>query len=456
MFFPWVCFAQNTTSLKITYNLYATDLDNQKESLYSSNPISVSNSEFVDELLEELRNVKSINRVFAEAFSDSLAVIKKPESFIRYVRKNPLKSNSQQINFLVKKLSELDTYKAYFRSYINAGCCINMHQRYREQYVIEVYENNHQTEVYTSRKSLRGARKIPWSDALGTSNFNPNIEKYFFKLIGSKKGYEKILTGERLKNYLVNEIANYYESYLRDLSAYEYYSYFNGLSADFEIMKIGNAGGSTGIYLDGEKYYYARLRSKSFLPQVDLMFYASKRGNNLYTSDSLLADYQDIANKVQDVSFIAEFLAKSNSTRLSLFYFDNKPINTYIVDLFNANPEKWLKYDTFLTLKKSFEDADSLPSYVNEDAERVSKELYTGCNYRFDKDFAENSIMFQLRDSERGEYSTWILLPDDSVLLYSMQGERVLQYHYSDFGKFKGVQTPCVLFNKAGEIIDSR
>lgn len=353
-------------------------------------------------------------------------------------------------------MGELDTYKAYFSSYISAGCCIHMHQRYREQYVIEVYENNRQAEVYTSRKSLRGARKIPWSDTLGTSNYNPNIEKYFFKLIGSKKGYEKILTGERLTNYLVNEIANYYESYLRDLSAYDYYRYFNALSAEFEIMKIGSAGGITGIYLGGGKYYYARLRSKSFLSQVDLFFYASKRGNNLYTPDSLLADYQHIADKVQDVTFIVEFLEKNKSTGLSLYYFDNKPINTYVVDLFNANPKRWLMHDRFLALKKGFENADSLPSYVNEDAERVSKELYTGCNYRFEKDFVENSIMFQLRDSERRECSTWILLPDDSVLLYSMQGEKVLQYHYSDFGKFKGLQRPCVLFNKTGAIIDSR
>lgn len=37
-----------------------------------------------------------------------------------------------------------------------------------------------------------------------------------------------------------------------------------------------------------------------------------------------------------------------------------------------------------------------------------------------------------------------------------MQGEKVLDFEYSEFGKSKGLQYPCVLFDLMGNIIDRK
>jgi hypothetical protein len=96
------------------------------------------------------------------------------------------------------------------------------------------------------------------------------------------------------------------------------------------------------------------------------------------------------------------------------------------------------------------------PSFADDDAIRISKQLYCGCNYRLKKEIAEQTIFFELSDSEMKSNSVWFLLPDDTVLLYVMQGKNVLNYDYKDFGKYPGLQYPCIMFDLGGNIIDRK
>ena len=50
----------------------------------------------------------------------------------------------------------------------------------------------------------------------------------------------------------------------------------------------------------------------------------------------------------------------------------------------------------------------------------MSEINYCGCNYRFEREFIENAIFFEVT-SNRNTSSIWFLLPDASVLLYHVQ-----------------------------------
>ncbi|WP_372473924.1 hypothetical protein AB4865_01240 [Capnocytophaga sp. ARDL2] len=142
--------------------------------------------------------------------------------------------------------------------------------------------------------------------------------------------------------------------------------------------------------------------------------------------------------------------------KLDIYYFNNKPTNDYQIDGFNKNPEQWKRHDNFLESIKKYENTIPKPSFANDEAIDVSKCLYCGCNYRFEKDFAQQAIFIELNNKEAGENTVWYLLAGNTVLLYLMQGENVLDFHYTNFGDKKGLQYPCVLFDLEGNQIDRR
>lgn len=115
-----------------------------------------------------------------------------------------------------------------------------------------------------------------------------------------------------------------------------------------------------------------------------------------------------------------------------------------------------LNTTSFFQSIKKYENVEPKPTYANEDAIRVSKQLYCGCNFRFEKNFVQKAIFIELKNQDNKENSVWYLLPDNTVLLYIMQGEKVLEYNYRDFGKSSGLQYPCVLFDLKGNIIDRK
>lgn len=65
----------------------------------------------------------------------------------------------------------------------------------------------------------------------------------------------------------------------------------------------------------------------------------------------------------------------------------------------------------------------------------------------------EQAIVFELVN-ENNATSLWLLFPNDLVLLFRMDGEKVLNYPYTQFGENKGNLYPCLRFNKDGEIIN--
>lgn len=456
LLFTGTILAQSSKQIiEVHYNLYATGFDNQ-EYLYQTRQLYFKQSKKVNQLLTELDNIKSINQIFRESKVDTILIKENPGHLIKFYDNKNIGWNTQQVNFISKKLSQIETYKKYFENYLELGCCVRMHQRYRDEYLIKVFENGTLINTYTSRKSLPNSKKIPWTDNKSLKNYNPNIDKLFFEIIGSKKQYQKLLVGNELTKHLVTNIIDFHKPTLYELSAYDYYKELNELKSDFEILNIGEVYGRGRYIWNEPKTYYARLTNNLMMPQVNIVFLATKKGKTIYSRDSIKSDYKNIINRVQNVEFLMKYLTQNQSAQLDIYYFNNKPINDYNIDNFNKNPQQWVKHDKFLESIKKYENVEPKPTYANEDAIRVSKQLYCGCNFRFEKEFAEKAIFIELNNKEKKENSSWYLLPDNRILLYLMQGEKVLEYNYTDFGKSRGLQYPCVLFDLKGNIIDRK
>ena len=442
-------------TIEVHYNLYTTDFDNQ-EYLYKTKQLNIKHSKKVNQLLTELNNIKSINQIFKATKIDTILIKQNPEQLIKFYDDKYIGWNTQQVNFISEKLNQIETYKKYYEGYLDLGCCVHMHQLYRNEYVIKVFENGTLTNTFTSRKSLPNSKKFPWTDSKDLKNYNQNVDKLFFEIIGSKKQYQKLMVGNELTKHLVTKIIDYHKPTLYELSAYDYFEELNELKSDFDILNIGEVYGRGRYIWNEPKTYYARLTNNLMMPQVNIMFLATKEGKTIYSRDSIKSDYKEIINRVQKVEFLMNYITQNQLIKLDIYYFNNKPINEYNIDNFNKSPLEWKNQDNYIESLKWYEKNNIKPSFNINEAIKTSEKNNCGCNYRFERSFAEKAIFLELNDKESKENSVWYLLPDNTVLLYIMQGEKVLEYNYTKFGKSIGLQYPCVLFDFKGNIIDRK
>lgn len=455
IFFSGVLFSQNSkVTINITYNLYATDFDDN-ESLYKTHRIDIKKSEKINALIAELKNQKSINQLFAETKIDTTTVIENPKTLIKYYDDKYIGWNSQQINYISEKLNNINNFKEYFSDYLELGCCVGMHQRYRDEYVIKIYENNNLIDTFTSRKSLPNSKKIPWKSSSNNLNYNISVDENFFDVIGSPKSIS-LMTGNKLMKFLVSKIIDSHKNKLYELSGYDYFDKLNELKTDFYVLNIGEIYGSGRYIWNESKTYYARLKNDLMLPRINIMFLATKEGKTIYSRDYIKSDYKNIINRVQGINFLTNYLKENPSTNLDIYYFNNKPINDYNIDSFNKNPTEWKKQDDYIESLKLNEKNNIKHTFDINEAIKTSERNHCGCNYRLDRSLAEKAIFIELNNKETKENSVWYLLPDNKVLLYIMQGEKVLGFDYTKFGKSKGIQYPCILFDLQGNIIDRK
>jgi hypothetical protein len=68
-------------------------------------------------------------------------------------------------------------------------------------------------------------------------------------------------------------------------------------------------------------------------------------------------------------------------------------------------------------------------------------------------DWLRQSILFEVRD-EYGNSSTWLLLPDNTPVLWYFQGEQVYKFSYKDLGtNGRSVQYPCRKLDTEGNLV---
>jgi hypothetical protein len=443
-------FSQNIKKeVYLVHNLYASGFDND-EYLYSTDSIQIKNDRKISDLLNAISNVQTVDDIFTNSKIDTLKILNNPLELIKKYKRSKVDWNQEQQDFIEPKLQDLKNYKKYYLDYLNNGCCITMHQRYRVEYQIRIFENNLLVNEITSRKSI-GGFKIPWTNSLtGTKNYNFEIENIILDL----RKRPKPLKGNKLQKYLANKIIDYNITKLYELSAYTYYKEIKELDTEFNIKYFGEVYGRGRYIWDEPQTFKIKLHNDKMLPKVNLIFMSSKQGKSIYSRDSIINNYQKALKRVQNIPFITDYLNKHTQSTLDIYFFNNKTINEYNIDGVNKSPEDWKRQDDYVKSLDWYKTVDIEPSFDIPKAIKTSQRNNCGCNYRFDRKFIEQAIFFEIRN-KNNDSSVWFLLPDDTVLLYLMQGEKVLEYDYKAFGnEYAGVQWPCKRFKLNGEIIE--
>ncbi len=449
-------FSQNIKKeVYLVHNLYASGFDND-EYLYSTDSIKIENNRKTFDLLTAISNVQSVDDVFKNSKIDTLKILNTPLELIKHYKNSKVDWNQEQQEFIKPKLRDLNIYKKYYLDYLNNGCCITMHQRYRNEYQIRVFKNNILENEITSRRSVAGF-KIPWTNSLtGIKNYNIDIDNRLLNLIKSPRKSPKSLKGNKLLKYLTNKIIGYNITKLYELSAYTYYKEIKELETEFEIKYFGEVYGRGRYIWDEPQTFKIKLHNDKMPANVNLVFMASKQGKSIYSRDSIILNYYKALERVQNIPFITDYLKNHTQSTLDIYFFNNKTINEYNIDGVNKNPEDWEKQDKYVKSLDWYRTADIEPGFDIPKAIKTSQKNNCGCNYRFDRKFIKQAIFFEIRNKDK-DYSVWFLLPDDTVLLYSMQGQKILDYNYKVFGnEHAGVQWPCKRFKLNGEIIEQK
>lgn len=372
------------------------------------------------------------------------------EMLERYSNKKDLTWNSQQRQYMTHQLGEIRQYQRHFLDYVEFGCCYGIHRNYRDELILRIFRSGQLENELTSRKRSYGFY-MPWTNAAGDTIANPSIEKELAAVV-TLSNIKPLLQGERLLKYLAEKIIEYHKSTLYQLEAYTYENEIRELETDFKIKSFEELY-TRGRYIwDEPSAFKVILTNDLMRKNVRLNFIATEHNQTLYSRDSIKRDYRRIVERVQSIDFISKSLEQDTSALLDIYYFNNRGINKYNIESVNSNPEKWAKHDKYVKSLDWYRQRNISPSFDIDEAIATSRQVECGCNYRFDQDFIEKSIFFEIHDRD-GNSSIWFLLPDDRVLLYLMQGEKVLEHNYAEFGKSAGLQYPCVMFDLQGRLL---
>lgn len=368
-----------------------------------------------------------------------------------YTDKESFEWNEQQKEFIFKKLTDLSIYKKELTDFLSSGQGYTMHNSYKNEYIITFYNNGTISNEVKSRKYVWGY-KMPWTNQSGDTLYNFSIETKLKDILSTKGKLKAPLKGDKLQKYLVNKIIDNHMSSLYELSSYSYQKEIDELKTDFTILGASEVYLSGGYMKEGQSAIKITLKNNLMFDNVSTIFFASKQNKTIYSRDSLKRDYKQYIDRIQTIPFITDYLKSNPKTKLDIYYFNNKGINDDNIDNINKNPTQWKQHDDYLKSLKTSQKLGVKFSFDIDQAIKTSQQVYCGCNYRYDKSFLEKAILFKIVD-ENGNSSSWLLLPDNKVLLYLVQGDRVLNFSYQDFGNSRGLQYPCKLFDYNGKTI---
>ena len=425
----------------------------KKEGEYVSKNQSISQSK-VKELISEINNPTDKIDLLVQFGIDTTWIKNNPEKLLQ-LYSNPYKLlwNRQQKEYIFEKLIDLNSYKQILMRYLSEGGYYSMHEPYRQEFVVQFYYDGSISNQIKSRRYVWGYQ-MPWVNLQNDTIYNPNIEVILKPYTDNEK-IEKPLSGNKLLEYLTNELINNNWGKLYNLSAYSYLKEIEELKTNFTIVSYEEVFGS-GRYVGGEtKTIKITLKNKLMFPNVYLQFLASQVGTTIYSRDSIKKDYKKIVDRVQSITFIKDYLKNNPEVKLDIYYFNNSGINQENIESVNKNPTEWKEQDDYIESLKWYEKNNIKPSFDIDEAIKTSERIHCGCNYRFDNEFIKKAIFFELSNSVTKDNSIWFLLPDNTVLLYLIQGSKVLDFDYDFFGESK-FQYPCVLFTKNGKIIERK
>jgi hypothetical protein len=449
-------------SIIVTRNSYINNFTD-KDSIYRTEKISVlkNGNEYILSgdriaktkilhLLSAIKDPSNTDNSLAKYHVNANQIKNNPSKLLLfYSDKERIAWNEQQKDFIFKELTNLNNYIACLNEYLSLGCCYTMHNGSKSEYIVRFFTSGKITNEIKSRKFVWGY-KMPWINEKGNTLYNYNIENTLNNILKIKEETSEPLKGDKLLQYVVNKIIDNNMRTLYKLSPYSYKREIDELNTDFKIISFTEVYGQ-GRYIGYEpKTMKIVLQNNQMLNNVYMVFMASKQGNTIYSRDSIKRDYKDYIHRIQSINFISNYLKANPSSRLDIYYFNNKGINDYNIEGVNKNPTSWAMHDKWIDILK-WDSAHNIKlNFDIKESIKTSERNNCGCNYKFDRSYIEKAIFFEINDANNS--SIWFLLPDNKVLFYIMDDETALNFKRSDFNDSKnyGSFYPCALFDMDG------
>ena len=371
-----------------------------------------------------------------------------------YGKKSKIWSN-EELQFVIKELNHIPNYNVALGRIIRLDGSFIIHQETSR--IVElslIYEND---TVTLKSNPLGLGFRIPWKfEKENRASYNFGISNALFDIFENKWLYKESQPSKnRLINEMVKEIFDSKCKYeLYKIAPKQFSKELQELEDYFTIKNVVQHGFSDRHIRPTTQVFKVALKNDLMKKGVTIQYFISRQGKTLYPRDSIINDYKQLISRVQSIDFLMDFISEDTARTIDIYYFDNKGINDYLIDGFNGNPEKWKRHDWWVKLMKRGDSLGINNSFDVEKSIKTSESNNCGCNFRFDNEYLQKAIMFDLIDEFKST-SIWFLLPDDSVILYHFQGgDKCYKYDYKDYGtEGIGIQHACVKFDKQGNMI---
>ncbi|WP_442787328.1 hypothetical protein [Flavobacterium suncheonense] len=431
----------------IKKNLYQNKFDGT-DSLYKTEIKTVTDKSTISQLVEGITKNDDSENLLAVFEIDSNYIKNNSEELLNLYSGKEIVWNTKQKEFIINELKNIENFKIKLSDYLSNGCCYTMHSSYKNEYILDFKKEGNSLYRYTSRKHIWGY-KFPWKNEMGKSIYNFQVDNLIDKIFGAKSKTEKPLKSDKLLKYLVNKIIDSKQRKLYQLSSFTYIKEIEELKSNFKVISHEELYGRGRYIWDENKVIKVRLHDDNMLSNVNLLFLAKVEDGKLYSRDSIKNEAPRIIKRIQDINFIRQYLINNEHSRLDTYYFNNNSITDYTIDGINKSPKEWKNHDNYLKGLKYYEKNNIKPNFDIEQAIENSTRVNCGCNYRFEKSYLEQGIFFELF-GEEGDSSIWVLLPDNKLLLYIMDNDKVINLNLKGYENKHGIKFPCKLFNADG------
>ncbi len=420
------------------YQIYSSVTDNGKTIISSKRKrltyISISDVEKVVTALNDT-SYRTLNLANFGYSRESLAT--NQDSLWSYVKDKYKHWTDIQKQFVMSELLNVDNYNKALRRVVLGEGYIPISKHSGSEFKLKFYYSGETVEVIAS-ENLFG---LPWKTP-SLDIFNTYVANIISKILPENKSFNR----ERFKkatNNILNILARQIyddecSSNVERLAPLAFAKEISELEPYFKII-ASKEFPYYGRYIKSDSQTFRITLKNDLMKQgVSMQYFISRNGNTLYTRDSLLKKYQSVIARVQNIHFLMEFLHADTSRKVEICFFNDRAFNDYNINDFNKNPTEWAKYEKILKLIPSQKE------YIN---------LYCGCNFRLENEYLKNSIFFELID-ESNQKSIWVLLPDETPVLWFFEGSNAYKYSYKDF-KTTGVsvQYACKKFDSEGHFI---
>lgn len=359
------------------------------------------------------------------------------EKYFHFIEKRKFnkKLSREEIEYSYEEMKNISNYEYALKREILSLNCGSLYP-VESNMKIKLLYNDSIVILNSNNSSPSHFFIIPWTfEHNKKKSFNVNISKSLFEIFEDKLLLDKNISNQdRLIEILFTSYVVYKISDdLLKISYKQFSEEINELKKEFQILSIEEV--STSNRYDNGDYQRFNIELKNSLMQDNVYLQCTLYNfkGELYTRDSILKEYKDIVNRVQSIDFISDYLSKNPNSRLDIYYFNNNGISENTIEGFNGTPNGWKEYD-------------KNKSYLN---------LNCGCNFRLDNEYLKGSIVFDLEEEEK-LHSTWILLPDNTPVLYILDSDSIFNYSRKDLGfdQEHSYIHPCKKFDRKGNIIN--